>query len=392
MSSRAGLVLMSGGARGAYQAGVLSAIAEILDQPLCPFPVLTGISAGAINCAAIASNALDFPDSTRVLAKMWSELRFADVFETRTHQVVARGLRWMTDLSVGSWVGAGRGRALLDPAPLQAFLGEKIDVSAIRRAIDLGLLHGLGITATHYASGTAVTFFDGHPSIHEWKRVTRLGVRRSITFEQVLASAAIPLFFPAVQLDGAYYGDGAMRMTAPVSPAVHLGADRIIAVAISPRDYFQDPAVLRHATPYPSVAELGGALLDAMFIRTLDADVERIRRINQTLRLLPRDTPHPAGLRQIDVLVLRPSLDLGALVLGVLEAFPYSIRHLFRGLGADEQMGWDLLSYFAFDAEYTRALVELGRNDTFARADAIRSFLEPPQKLPGPLEPAPALM
>lgn len=377
MVPRIGLVLMSGGARGAYQAGVVRALAEIQGPGPCPFSVLAGISAGSINVAFLGANAGAFTTAAERLAKLWANLQLSDVFDPRSVGLLARSLRWMTDLSLGGWIGTGRGQALLDTSPLRALLSRTLDLAALERNLRGGLLHGVAVTATHYGTGISVVFFDGHPDIRSWERVTRIGVRERISIDHVMASAAMPILFPAVQVGEGFYGDGAIRNTAPVSPALHLGAERVLAVAIHAREENASREMLGGAPRYPTMAEIGGVLLNSLFLRTLDADVERMRRINQTLSLIPEERRklHPHRLRSIPVLVLRPSRDLGHLVQDALGHFPYTVRHLLRGLGAGGEAGWELLSYLAFDPSYTRPLLEMGYEDTYARRDEILQFL-----------------
>lgn len=372
-----GMVLMSGGARGAYQAGVLRALGDILGEGPTPFPVLTGLSAGAINASYMAIHADRFGEAARNLCDIWSTLHFRDVFDTRTLGVTLRGLRWLADLSLGGLGGTGRGRSLLNPTPLRERLAGLLPLEKVKQHIHAGLLHALAVTATHYPSGLSVTFFEGAPALSPWERSTRIGLRTALQLDHVLASGAIPVFFPAVRLNDGYFGDGAVRMTTPLSPALHLGADRVLAVAIHHQDATFVPEVLTSAAGYPSLAEMGGVLLNAIFLRTLDADVERLRRINQTLALMTEEQrkSHPQKLRTVPILVLRPSQRLSPLVRDVIGGFPYPVRHLLKGLGAEEDTGFELLSYLAFEPSYTERLMELGYRDTLSRRQEIEAFV-----------------
>ncbi len=377
--SRAGLVLTSGGARGAYQAGVLKAIGEIVPGGNLPFPVLAGVSAGSINAGYLAAGAQDFSRATDKLADLWTALRPRDVFHTDTMTLSRVGLEWMQDLSFGGIFGGVHGKALLQTGPLRNFMTTNVDISKIEQNIASGLLHGLAVSATNYYTGTAVTFYDGAASIKPWDRTTRIGVRDKLTIEHFMASSSIPIFFPAVRLNDGYYGDGCIRLTTPMSPAIHLGADRVLAIGIR---YHRPPAVTVDlnrvgSNSVPMVADIAGVLLNSMFLDGLEADVERMKRINSTLSLIPHDKieENPESLRVIPVMTIQPSLDLGSLVLESINNFPRTVRHLLRGLGASDEKGWDLLSYLAFDETYTRPLVELGYTDGYNAKDELLEFL-----------------
>jgi NTE family protein len=378
--AKTALVLSGGGARGAYQVGALRALHELLYEQNClPFPILVGASAGSITNAFLGAHADDFPVAVRKLVDFWEGLRPEDVFRTDARTLARVGLSWAADLGLGSWIGTGRGKSLLVSDPLRRLLHDRLDMAALGQSIERGLLRGFALTATSYRTGLAVTFFDGLPSIEPWTRSTRLGIRKHLTIDHVMASSSIPLFFPAVSIDGAFYADGCVRLNAPLSPAIHLGADRILAIGVR---YPRAPDPTRSSPPaqndsYPSVADTAGLLLNALFLEALESDVERLERINATVHLLPRAVVarHSTPLRRIPVLVLRPSMDLGELVMQTLERLPRLLRHLFRGLGATGKSGWDLLSYLAFDGEYTSRLLALGYSDVKARRAEIAAFL-----------------
>lgn len=374
-SGPSGIVLTGGGARGAYQAGALLALAEITGAKELPFPVLAGSSAGSINCTYLASRADDFAQATRDLADFWTTLEPSQVFRTDAPTLAKTAAEWLADLSLGAWIGTGRGRALLDTKPLAALIEARLDTESIERHIQLGRVHGVAVTATNYDSGLAVTFFQGHEYLVPWNRITRVAVRAKLGVQHVLASSAIPIFFPAVEIDGDWYADGCIRLATPLSPAIRMGAQRIVAIATRHAATAQPPSAARH--PYPTAAEAVGVLLDALFVDALETDVERALRINHTLSFVPEDVraSHVIPLRQVDLLVLRPSQDLGSLVLTTIDHFPATVRHLFRGLGASDVAGWDLLSYLAFEGSYATRLLDLGFDDTVARADEIRRFL-----------------
>jgi NTE family protein len=371
-----GLVLTGGGARGAYQAGALLAIAEITGARRIPFGVVAGASAGALSAAYLVARAREFRPASRGLADLWSTLLPRSVFRTDTATIVKTAGGWSADLGLGGLIGTGRGKALLDTSPLRELVTKSLDVRALRRNLRLGVVHGLAVTATSYRTGLGITFFEGAQSIQPWSRVTRIGTRAEIGIDHVMASSAIPLFFPAVCVDGEWYSDGCIRLSTPLSPAIHLGARRILAISVRSAGQPEERAA-RETPAYPTAAETGGVLLDAIFLDALESDVERVTRINETLGLVSPEARarRSTRLERVDVLVLRPSVDLASLVLTAVDRFPAPVRHLFRGLGASETGGWDLLSYLAFDGIYTTRLLDLGYEDTVARADEIRAFL-----------------
>lgn len=369
-----GLVLTGGGARAAYQAGALRALAEIADFNARPFRVLSGVSAGAINAAFLASHGGDFRAATTALWDLWRGLEARHVFRSDPASLSRIGSRWLRDLTLGGALGAGKINALLDTSPLRRYLGPRLPLERVRARIASGELRGFAVAATSYRTGTSITFFDGAPEVEEWARGTRVGQRTRLRLEHVLASAAIPLFFPPVRVDGVPFGDGCVRMTAPTSPAIHLGADRLIAIGIRYLRRPEETMALNRAHPPEGVtlAEIAGVLLNAVFLDSLDADLERLERINRTLKHLGRPAPE---LRVIPPLALRPSRDLGRLAADQYDSFPWMLRYLLRGIGATGLTGWDLLSYLAFEPVYIGRLLELGRRDTLARRAEILDFL-----------------
>jgi len=378
---RLGLVLTGGGARAAYQAGALRAIAEVFGPGPLPFRVLAGTSAGAINVAFLAARADDFRAGARRLHELWAGLTPADVYRADPLALGRTGARLVAQLGSGGLFGGGGGGAtsLLDSEPLRRLLGSCIDFGAIERALARGTLHGVAVSATNYRSGTAISFYAGDESIEPWSRTSRLGRRARLTLDHVLASAAIPVFFRPVQVEGSDYGDGCIRLTAPLSPAVHLGADRILAIGI--RYYRPERETVLLNRPRPpgpiSLADVGGVLLNAVFLDSLESDLERLDRINRTLALIPpeRGGELTSGLRPIPCLAFRPSADLGNLASHRFHDLPAALRYLLRGIGASDERGWDLMSYLAFDPHYTLPLLDLGYGDAIGRRAEIERFL-----------------
>ncbi len=389
MSSRGGnvgLVLSGGGARAAYQVGVIRALAEILTDRHLPFPILAGVSAGAINAVSLASYADDFRVAAESLWDTWSTITPERVYRTDVWSLGTIGSRWARELSSGGLLGAGRVNHLLDTSPLYEFLAERLQLSAVNTHLGRGDLRGIAVSATNYHTGSAVTFYDCEPraipAIEPWVRSMRISRKTTLRLEHVLASCAIPVFFPPVAIDGAFFGDGCVRLNSPLSPAVHLGAERIVAIGVRYTRSAQTNSELSRLDQLlaPSLSEIGGVLLNAVFLDSLEADVELLERINSTLTLSKTDLQRPIfgqSLRRIPILMLRPSQDLGKLAVRQHEHFPRALRYLLRGIGVTHQRGADLLSYLAFAPEYISRLLSLGHRDTLERrADVERFFTQ----------------
>jgi NTE family protein len=369
-----GLVLTGGGARAAYQVGAVQALADLLPGPV-PFRILSGVSAGAVNAVFLAGQSDEFAAAAERLKETWLALTPDRVYRTDARRLTVIGARWMRDLSSGGLFGRNRINFLLDASPLRDLLAEVLPVSRIPKHIESGRLRGVAVTATSYATNMAVTFFDGPPDVEPWLRSTRLGLRDTLKLDHVMASAAIPIFFPPVRIRGAFYGDGCVRMTAPLSPAIHMGAERLVAISVragQPED--QGPRRQRRETLAPS--EIAGVLMNAVFLDSVEADVERLESINRTLALIPPEGRRAAlPLRPVPVLLLKPSQDLGMLAQDQHKRFPRMLRYLLRGIGANANNGSDLLSYLAFEPVYVSRLFELGYQDTLARRKEIEAFL-----------------
>ena len=377
-----GLVLSGGGARGAYQAGVLRGIADVLgdEAERGPFDILTGISAGAINATTLAAEGRNFRAGAEKLWDTWQHLRLENVIRTNFGSVSGMGLRWLMNLGFGGNATERRSTHLLDASPLQDFLRDAVDTEAIRQHIARGNLRGVAVTATSYATGTAITFYDAAADIQPWSRSARMGLPAPLTLHHILASAAIPILFPPVRINGCFYGDGGVRMTAPLSPAIHLGASRVLAIGVRYQRPDAQTRELNEGSRMDDVtlADIGGTMLNASFLDSLEADAERMTRINATVSLLTPEqrARHPLGLHRVPLLMIRPSRDLGALAADQLANFPAMMRHMLRGVGASEDAGADLLSYLAFDPAYTVPLLELGRADARAQEASIRAFFD----------------
>jgi NTE family protein len=382
-----GLILTGGGARAAYQVGVLSALARLRREAGAAagnlFPIITGTSAGAINAAALACACDDFDAAIDRIARVWCEFRAEQVYRADSLGVIRTGANWLTMMSIG-WVIArwrkARPRSLLDNEPLSRLLDELVPFDRLPALMRDGHLSALAVSASSYTSGLHVTFFDASGPIVPWTRSQRLAVRTPMSKAHLLASAAIPFVFPAVtlQLDGQpeYFGDGSMRQVAPISPAVHLGADRIVVIGAG--RMHEPPGRRVSADGYPSIAQIAGHALSNIFLDALSADVERLTRINRTIALLPREARSQTHLRPIDVLVIAPSQRLDDLASQHLDSLPRPVRALLRGVGVSgrgvDARGAALASYLLFEAPYTRTLMALGEADTLSRRDEVESF------------------
>ncbi|MES2992669.1 MAG: patatin-like phospholipase family protein [Pseudomonadota bacterium] len=383
-----GLVLTGGGARAAYQVGVLKAIAQIRRESgqgaaPNPFPVITGTSAGAINAAALACRADDFDSAVGSLCEVWENFRAEQVYRADSFGVIRTGARWLTMMSVG-WAIArwrrARPRSLLDNAPLESLLNRLVDTERTRRMMREGHLKALAVSASSYGSGLHVTFYDALGDIEPWTRSQRIAVRDAITVPHLLASSAIPFVFPAVGLQigdhTEYCGDGSMRQAAPISPAVHLGGERILVVGAG--RMHEPPGERAGQSEYPNPAQIAGHALSNIFLDALAVDVERLRRINSTLALLPPEARAATSLKPLEVLVIAPSQRLDDIAARHLGALPGPVRAMLRGIGVqgrgDDARGSALASYLLFESAYTRELMALGVADTQRRRDDVVAF------------------
>lgn len=370
---KAALVLTGGGARAAYQVGVLSAVRHIRGRrPGNPFPIICGTSAGGINAAALAVFASDFNGGVRKLAWIWRNFTVERVYRADARALFATGCRWGTALSFG-WAIRQTPRALLDNSPLRALLGAVLDFSAIDRAIAAGHLHAVSVSASGYSSGENLAFFQAVPEVRTWRRAQRVGVRTQLEIDHLMATSAIPFVFPAVNINREYFGDGSMRQLAPISPAIHLGADRIMVIGSG---RLAEEGRQRHDS-YPSPAQIAGHALSSIFLDGLAVDLERMERINKTLGAFTPVQRAAAGvtLRPIETLVISPSQRLDTIAGHHRGELPWALRTVLRGVGAMRREGSTMLSYLLFERGFTRALMTLGYEDTMARREDVANFL-----------------
>ncbi|SIR35188.1 NTE family protein [Aromatoleum tolulyticum] len=370
---KAALVLTGGGARAAYQVGVLSAIREIRGRRAGnPFPILCGTSAGGINAVALAVFAGDFNRGVRMLARIWRQFHVDQVYRADAAALLATGLRWASALTLG-WAVRQTPGSLLDNSPLRRLLTEVLDFSAIGRSIEQGHLHAVSVAASGYSSGESLAFFEAVPEVQAWRRMQRLGVRTSIGVDHLLATSAIPFVFPPVRINREWFGDGSMRQLAPISPAIHLGADRILVIG-SGRLVEEGR---QRTEGYPSLAQIAGHALSSIFLDGLSVDLERLQRINITAGAMSPEQRAAAGiyLRPIETLVISPSQRLDAIAGRNRDSLPLALRTVLRGVGAMRRDGSTLLSYLLFEPPFTQALLELGYKDTMDRRSEVEAFL-----------------
>jgi len=371
-----GLVLPGGGARCAYQVGVLKAIGEMLPKGApCPFPVISGTSAGAINAVVLATRARRFARGVSELEKVWGNFRTHHVFRSDSQTILKTGGRWLASISTGGLLGAPP-RSLLDNEPLRQLLSRYLKINHVQDSIDRGFIDALAVTAAGYGSARSVSFYQGKADLKPWSRVRRLGEPTTLRLDHLMASIAAPLIFPGVQIGQEYFGDGAMRQATPLSPAVHLGAKRILVIGV--RNEEPDPAPgPDDPVPYPSLGRVAGYMLDALLMDGLSSDLERLARLNYIVNEQPDRvlTGNYESLRSIDAMIMFPSQDIREIALRHAHEMPGSVRLLMRALGALNYGGRQLVSYLLFEAGYTRELLRLGYADAMARRAQLQDFL-----------------
>jgi NTE family protein len=372
---RVGLIMTGGGARAAYQVGVLRAISELMPADVrTPFPIICGTSAGAINAAVIAVDASNFRHGVRRLMMVWKNFRVHHVYRADPWGAYSNSARWTLALLRGG-ASFNRPVSLLDNTPLAGLLSRHLDFSAIQRAIDCGDLVAFSITCSGYTSGQSVTFFQGRPDLQPWERARRIGIPMPISIDHLLASSALPFIFPPVHINREYFGDGSMRQIAPVSPALHLGADRLLVIGVG-RQLQQKMERGARVETHPSLAQIAGHALNSIFLDSLEVDLERLQRINRTLEMIPGEllqkTNYP--LHRVDFRVITPSVELEKIAVVHRDELPRTIRMLLHTVGAMRRSGANLLSYLLFERSYCRALIQLGYKDTMERKDDLAAF------------------
>ena len=371
-----GLVLTGGGSRSAYQVGVLLALTELLPRARNPFQVIVGTSAGAIAAAVLAAEAHQWRRAVLGLERVWANFRSDQVFHVDPIHMLRAGLHWVVALLSGGFV-LSPPKALLDNSPLRELLSVHVDCAGIRRSIARGHLHAFALCSTSYATGHSVAFYEGVESIKDWSRVQRLGRRTEVALDHMMASSAIPMLFPPVRLGDEYFGDGAMRQLNPLSPAIHLGADRLLVIGVRARRG-AGVAVNRTQISMPSPGEIFGYMLDTLFTDQVYGDLEQLERMNQ---LAETESSSARDIQHVETLMLAPSVDPREIAGRHTGDMPTGLRALLRVIGGRDASGYQLASYLTFESGYTRALIELGYRDAMEARTAIVAFMSG-EKLP----------
>lgn len=379
-----GLILTGGGARAAYQVGVLDAVALILREQgwaweCSPFDIICGTSAGAINATALACRIDNFGESVQMLMDVWQHIKVEQVYRADSLGVLRSGARWLSLLSFGWLLRKWHAQppvSLLDNTPLITLLHRLLDLERLDAALAKGILQALAVTASSYSAAQHITFYQSAREIQSWTRRQRRAVRDQISVEHLLASAAIPFIFPAIPIfcEGRreYFGDGSMRQLAPISPAIHLGADKVLVIGAGRRQEtsLEQPPF----ASYPSLAEIASHVLSNIFVDGLSVDIERLERINHTLSLLGQEQRRQTSLKPMQTLIISPSEQIDDIAIKHVGSLPDPIRLLLGSFGGTEARGAGVASYLLFEAGYACELIHMGQKDTLARREEVIRF------------------
>lgn len=370
------LVLSGGGARGAYQVGVLTAVAETAQKlkMKAPFQIYTGVSAGAINAGFLATGADEFSQAVSRLAKMWRELTSDQVFETDAASLGKIGLQWVGELSFGAIKGTTPTRSLLNTAPLRELLKNNLELSKIQKNIDNKILHAIAVTALDYQTSSAITFIQGSPEVELWTRSRRHAEKAVLRPEHIMASSSIPLLFPPIQMEDRWFGDGCVRNQTPLSPALHMGAEQLFVIGVRKQTETADDLRAKNIRTTPSVARVINVLLNSVMLDGVEVDIERLNRINEFLDRVPPEHQEKLNFKKVDYLWVHPTEDIGAIAAEMSSRLPRMIRYLLKGLGPLDDAA-EIISYLLFEPEFCSRLIELGYQDGLAQRQQIEEFL-----------------
>ncbi len=373
-----GLVLSGGGARGAYQVGVIRALSTLLAEWKIedPFSIYSGVSAGAISASYLASQCDDFTQASKNLVDLWSQLTSDQVFRTDALSIGKIGLQWMGELSFGSLGAQGsRTRALLDTAPLKELIENNLDFTKLQRQFENNKLKALTLTALDYRDSTAVSFVQGADSMPEWRNPRNLSERTKIRSEHIMASSAIPLLFPPVEVDGRYFGDGCVRNTHPCSTSIYLGARKLFIIGVRTESLTAYEALVRAEQKPPSTGRVLNVLLNSILLDGIELDVERMRKVNEMVSWIQRDKKTQVPYKQIDFVWICPSRDIGQVAAQKSKHLPKLIRFLLKNLGSIEET-CEIISYLLFEKQFTTELIEMGFEDGMKAKDQIKALFE----------------
>jgi NTE family protein len=373
VDKKIGLVLSGGGARAAYQVGVLKAICRLMpNDSKNPFQIISGTSAGAINAVALASYSGHYKLGIRSLENIWKNFSSDQVYRTDYKGVFGSSIKFLLNTFFG--YKAGDPVSLLDNAPLKELLNKVIQYENIQKAIDNKDLHAISVTASGYASGESVSFYQAHSSIKNWQRLRRIGLRSRINVDHLLASSAIPSVFPAIKINREFFGDGAIRQLAPISPALHLGAEKVLVIGVSGEAHKRKPR--ETMKNYPSMAKIMNHMFNAAFLDSMESDVERLNRINTTLNKIPDKVMLSEGitLKPIDILEISPSVSIDEIAAKHSRELPKSLQFFLKGSGSTHNSGAGVLSYLLFERGFCRDLIQHGYDDAMKRKDDILRF------------------
>lgn len=376
MKQRVGLVLTGGGARVAYQVGVLKAIAESLPRNAHnPFPVICGTSAGSLNAATLAINAQNFRKGVGFMHAIWRDFHAKQVYRTDAIGVFNNSVMWVAGVLIGS-LGFKMPKqiSLLDNSPLVELIEQILPCEKIQDSIDAGLLFALSVTASGYGTGQSVTFYQGVKEIMPWKRTRRVGIPALIKTEHLLASSAIPFVFPATLINREYFGDGSMRQIAPISSALHLGATKVLVIGVN-NDEDTVNFKRGNINDYPTLAQIAGHALNSIFLDSMEVDLERVRQINALVSAIPEEISARMNLRHVEVLSIVPSASIEKLAERYAHELPWTIRWLLRLIGASNHRGTSLVSYLLSEKKFCNALIDLGYRDAMAQREELLQFI-----------------